>query len=154
MNIISKNTIIGNNFKIGYFNVISDNVIIGDNVEIGNNVKIDTNTTIGNNVKISDGAIIGGEPQEHRFDGINDGKITIGDNTIIREYVTVNKNFVKGGSTIIGKNCLILAYSHISHDTVIEDKVTITNLVQIGGYYIFIAQVISHFGTVILAAIL
>lgn len=119
----------------GNFNVISNNVSIGNNVEIGNNVRIENNVIIGDNVRIFDGVIIGTEPQDIKvFDGVNNGKVIIGSGTTLREYVTVHKNVDKSGFTKIGNDCYLMAYSHVSHDTILGNNVILTNSTQIGGY--------------------
>jgi UDP-N-acetylglucosamine acyltransferase len=135
MNVISDKISIGKNLKIGSFNKIEDNVTIGNNVVIGNNILIKSNTTIEDNVRIFDGVIIGNEPQDKKkYNGHDSGKIIIGSNTILREYVTINKSVLLDGITSVGKDCFLMSYCHVSHDTIIEDKVTLANNVQIGGY--------------------
>ena len=130
MNIIDKNTVIGNNLCIGNFNQIEKNVTIGDNVKIGNNVRISSGTIIGDDVKIFDGVIIGTEPQDLKYNN-EIIRTVIGNGTTIREYVTIN-----GGSkrdTKIGENCYLMVYSHVSHDTILGKKVILANCVEIGG---------------------
>lgn len=135
MNVISSKANIGNNFEIGNFNTISDNVIIGNNVEIGNNITIIGNVIIGDNVKISDGTVIGGKPQHLGFvNGIVDHIVKIGSGSIIRECVTINQNTDNNTPTTVGENCFIMAYSHISHDTILGDDIVIANSCQIGGH--------------------
>lgn len=109
---------IGNNVVIEPFATVQKNTIIGDGTWIGPNVTIMEGARIGKNCKIYPGAVVSGEPQDLKFKG----EITtteIGDNTTIRECVTINRGTVDKFKTVIGSNCLIMAYAHIGHDCII-----------------------------------
>jgi len=120
--------------KIGNNCEISKDVIIGSNYQIGNNVTIYSGTVIGDNVKIYDGAIIGTDPQHINFDSNIDTNVVIGDNVIIREYVTISRSTSKDTPTTIGDGCYLMNYSHVSHDTILGKNVILSNSVQIGGH--------------------
>ncbi len=124
---------IGKNVHIEPFTTIAANVKIGEGTWIGSNVTIMAGTTIGNNCKIFPGAVIGAIPQDLKFEG-EDSMVIIGDNTVIRECVTVNRGTKALGYTKIGNNCLIMATSHIAHDCVIGDHVVIVNGCGIAGH--------------------
>ena len=109
---------IGNNVTIEAFAFISANVEIGDGSWIGPNSTIMDGARIGKNCKIFPGAVISGEPQDLKFEG-EESITKIGDNTIIRECVTVNRGTKWSYKTEIGNNCLLMAYSHVAHDCVI-----------------------------------
>ena len=113
--IIGKNTKIGNNVYVGNFTTIDDDVVIGDNTRIGNCVDIQAGTRIGENCMISSCAVIAGIPQDLKFKG-EYTTVEIGNNTTIREYVTVNRGTATKGKTVIGNYTLIMANSHIGHD--------------------------------------
>lgn len=113
--VIGKSAKIGQNVKIGNFTTIADDVIIGDNTCIGNCVDIQNGARIGNNAIISSCAVIAGIPQDLKFKG-EYTTVEIGDHTIIREYVTVNRGTASKGKTVIGDHTLIMANSHIGHD--------------------------------------
>ena len=132
--VIDKNANIAKNVKIGPFCCVGPNVRIGENVELVSNVHIDGNTTIGKGTKIFPFASIGTEPQDLKFKGEKNSLI-IGDNNLIREYVTINPGTEGGGSkTIIGNNCLFMISSHVAHDCKIGNNVIIANNVPLGGH--------------------
>ena len=106
---------IGKNVTISSFSTIHGNVVIGDNTWIGPNVVIMDGARIGNNCRIFPGAVIAGDPQDLKYKG-EDTLLEVGDNTIIREYVTLNRGTASTGKTVIGSDCLIMAYVHIAHD--------------------------------------
>lgn len=124
---------IGKNVHIDPFTVISENVTIGDNTWIGPNVTIFSGATIGKNCKIFPGAVIAGIPQDLKFQG-EDSTVMIGDNTTIRECVTISRGTVEKQTTVIGSHCLLMAYVHVAHDCVIGSHVIIANSVQIAGH--------------------
>ena len=145
---IHKDSIIGKNSKIDPFSYIGENVIIGDNCWIGNNVTLYPGSKLGNNVKVFPGAVISSEPQDLKFEG-EKTTVEIGDNTTIREFVTISRGTNDRLKTSIGKNCLVMAYSHIAHDCIINDDCVIVNNVQIGGHVIVDNFAIVGGGTLI-----
>ena len=118
--------------------VIEPFVTIGSNVEIGEGTHIYSNVTImegariGKNCNIYPGAVISGPPQDLKFKG-EDTLAIIGDNTTIRECVTVHRGTASKGKTVVGSNCLIMAYCHVAHDCVVKDNVIMSNAVQLAG---------------------
>ena len=145
---IHKDSIIGKNSKIDPFSYIGEDVSIGENCWIGNNVTLYPGSRLGNNVKIFPGAVISSEPQDLKFEG-EKTSVEIGDNTTIREFVTISRGTNDRLKTSIGKNCLIMAYSHIAHDCIIQDNCVIVNNVQIGGHVIVDNFAIVGGGTLI-----
>lgn len=125
---------VGNNVTIEAFTTISKDVIIGDNCWIGPNVCIMDGARIGNNCKIFPGAVIAGIPQDLKFQG-EKSTVEIGDNTIIREYVTINRGTASSGKmqTIVGENCLIMSYVHIAHDCKLGNNVILVSYVGLAG---------------------
>lgn len=124
---------IGENVTIDPFSVIHENVEIGDGSWIGSNVTIYSGARIGKNVKIFPGAVVSAVPQDLKFVG-EDTVTIIGDNTVIRECVTINRGTVDKYRTEVGRNCLIMAYAHIAHDCIIGNNVIIANSVQLAGH--------------------
>jgi UDP-N-acetylglucosamine acyltransferase len=123
---------ISKNVVVESFTTIAEDVEIDEGTWIGPNVTIMNGARIGKNCRIFPGAVISAIPQDLKFKG----EITIakiGDNTTIRECVTVNRGTVAKGETIIGSNCLLMAYVHIAHDCIIHDNVILSNCVQIAG---------------------
>ena len=114
------------------FVTIDQNVEIGEGTRIGSNVTILEGARIGKNCNIFPGAVIGAIPQDIKFRGEETTAI-IGDNTTIRECVTVNRGTAAKGKTIVGNNCLIMAYSHVAHDCIVGDNVIISNASQLAG---------------------
>ena len=114
------------------FVTIHKNVEIGEGTWIGSNVTIMEGARIGKNCKIFPGAVISAIPQDLKYKG-EETTTEIGDNTTIRECVTINKGTAAKNKTIVGNNCLLMAYSHIAHDTIVGDNVIIGNGSQIAG---------------------
>lgn len=123
---------IANNVVIEPFVTIDKNVVIGEGTTIGSNVTILEGTRIGKNCRIFPGAVIGAIPQDLKFRG-EETTAEIGDNTTIREFVTVNRGTASKGKTVVGNNCLIMAYCHVAHDTVVGNNVIMSNGVQLAG---------------------
>lgn len=123
---------LGKNVSIGPFSCIYENVEIGDNCEILNNVTILPGARIGNGVRIFPGAVVGAIPQDLKFRG-EDTLAIVGDNTTIRECVTINRGTASKGKTTVGSGCLLMAYVHVAHDCRIGDNVIVSNAVQFGG---------------------
>ncbi len=126
---------IGQNVTIEAFSYISGNVSIGDGTWIGPNVTVMDGAIIGKNCKIFPGAVIAGPPQDLKYQGEETTAI-IGDNTVIRECVTVNKGTTESMKTQVGSNALIMAYVHIAHDCMVGNYCIIANAVQLGGHVI------------------
>ncbi|NJO03273.1 MAG: acyl-ACP--UDP-N-acetylglucosamine O-acyltransferase [Bacteroidia bacterium] len=124
---------IGQNVTIEPFCTIYDNVEIGDNTWIGPRVSLMPGARIGKNCQIHPGAVIAGVPQDQKFRN-EESLAIIGDHTIVREYVTVNRGTVASHQTVIGSQCLLMAYVHIGHDCVIHDRVILANAVQLAGH--------------------
>ncbi len=120
--------------KVGPFCNIGPNVILDDNVELISNVHIEGNTKVGKGTKIFPFASIGTQPQDLKFKG-EKNSLEIGENNIIREYVTINPGTAGDKlKTIIGNNCLLMISSHVAHDCVIGNNVIIANNVPLGGH--------------------
>ncbi len=114
------------------FVTIQQNVEIGEGTWIGPNVTIMDGARIGKNCKIFPGAVISAIPQDLKFRG-EDTLAIIGDNTTLRECVTINRGTVAKGKTIVGNNCLLMAYCHVAHDCVLGDYVIMSNATQLAG---------------------
>jgi len=123
---------IAENVSIDPFVTIHDNVEIGEGTWIGSNVTIMYGARIGKNCKIFPGAVISAIPQDLKFKG-EDTVVEIGNNTTVRECVTINRGTIARGKTSVGDNCLIMAYAHIAHDCVIGNHVIINNSVGLAG---------------------
>lgn len=141
--------------EIGPYVSIGENVSIGQRTIIGSHSFINGWTTIGRGNRISPGVVIGTEPQDLKYKG-EKTSLEIGDNNIIREYVTINRGTVGGGGkTTIGNNCLLMISTHIAHDCHIGDRVVMSNLTTLGGHVTIQGEVwvgglvgIHHFVTI------
>lgn len=124
---------IGNNVSIGSFTSIDKDVEIGDGCWIGPNVTILRGTRIGENCKIYPGAVIGGLPQDLKYEG-EYTLVEIGNNTTIRECVTINRATKYAWKTTVGDNCLLMAYVHVAHDCQLGNNVILANNVNLAGH--------------------
>ena len=130
---ISKEASIGANVRIDSFSTIMENVVIGDGTFIHPNVTIYPGTTIGKNCEIFPGAVIGVCPQDLKFDG-EETTVEIGDNTVIRECVTIHRGTKDRWKTTIGNNCLLMTYVHVAHDCQIGNNVILASYVGLSGH--------------------
>jgi UDP-N-acetylglucosamine acyltransferase len=113
--------------------VIDGDVKIGAGSHIGSSVRIHAGTRLGSGVRVFHCAALGGEPQDLKFGGERT-ELFIGDNTVIREFVTVSRGTNATKRTAIGSNCLLMAYAHVAHDCVIGDNVILVNSVNLAGH--------------------
>lgn len=124
---------LGKDISIGPFTIINEGVRIGDNIQIGSNVLIDSGTIIGKNCRIHHGAVLGSPPQDLKFGG-EKTFLEIGENTIIREYATLNRGTKHRGKVTVGSNCFIMIYAHVAHDCIVGNNVILANSVNLAGH--------------------
>jgi len=124
---------IGKNVVIEPFATVQKDVVIDDGSWIGPGAVIWDGSRIGKNVKIYPGASVSSIPQDLKFAGEQTETI-IGDNTVIREYVTISRGTTDKMKTAIGKNCLLMAYVHVAHDCIIGNNCILVNTVQVAGH--------------------
>ncbi len=124
---------IAKNVVIEPFTTIGNNVEIEEGTWIGPNVTIMEGARIGKNCKIFPGAVIAAEPQDLKFEG-EETLAIIGNNTTIRENVTVNRGTKASGKTTVGNNCLLMANVHVAHDCIVEDHAILVNNVALAGH--------------------
>lgn len=140
---------IADNVVIEPFVTIHQNVTIGEGTWIGPNVTIMSGARIGKNCRIFPGAVISAVPQDLKFDG-EETTAEIGDNTVIRECVTINRGTKDRWKTVIGRNCLIMAYCHVAHDCevgnycVFSNNTTLAGHITIGDYVVLAGMVAIH----------
>ena len=139
--IIDSTVVLGEEVEIGPYSVISKNVKIGKNCKIGSHVQINHNVEIGNQCKIYSSASIGSDPQDLKYNG-EETRLIIGDDTTIREFSTINRGTGEFGITLIGNNCLLMAYSHVAHDCHLKNNIILSNGVQLGGHVMIDSNVI------------
>ena len=140
---------IAKNVVIEPFTTINNDVIIGEGTWIGSNVTIMEGARIGKNCTIFPGAVISAPPQDLKYNG-EETQTIIGDNTTIRECVTINRGTVDRQKTVVGNNCLIMAYCHVAHDCVVGDHCifsnnsTLAGHVSVGNYVILAGMTAIH----------
>jgi UDP-N-acetylglucosamine acyltransferase len=130
---ISKDAKLGENVRVDSFTTICENVVIGEGTHVHPNVTIYPGTTIGKNCEIFPGAVIGVTPQDLKFDG-EETTVEIGDNTKIRECVTIHRGTKDKWVTRVGSNCLLMTYVHVAHDCQIGDHVILASYVGLSGH--------------------
>jgi len=124
---------LGEGVTIGPFSVIENGVEIGDGTEIHPHVVVRRGTRIGKNCLVYSGSVLGGEPQDVKFKG-EESYIRIGDGTVIRECVTVHRGSGERTETKVGANCMLIANTHVAHNCIVGDRVTMANLATLGGF--------------------
>jgi UDP-N-acetylglucosamine acyltransferase len=139
---------IASSVVIDPFVTIDQNVEIGEGTRIGSNVTILEGTRIGKNCTIFPGAVVGAIPQDLKFKG-EESLAIIGDNTTLRECVTVHRGTASKGKTVVGNNCLIMAYCHVAHDCEVGNNVIISNATQLAGEVIVDDYAIIGGGTLV-----
>ena len=131
--IVDPNAKIGDDVTIGPFSIIEAGVSIGDRTTVGNNVTISSGTHVGKDCKIFHSASIGAIPQDLKYNN-EETFLYIGDRTVIREFVSINKGTSALGKTEIGSDCLLMASVHVAHDCIVGNNVIMSNLTTLGGH--------------------
>lgn len=131
--IVDKKAELGKTVLIGPHTIIQGKVIIGEGTKIASNVLIDDGTIVGKDCSIHHGAVLGTPPQDLKFSG-EKTLLHIGDNTVIREYASINRGTKHRGQTTVGNDCFLMMYSHIAHDCIIGDNVIMANSVNLAGH--------------------
>jgi UDP-N-acetylglucosamine acyltransferase len=131
--VISPNAKLHDSVEVGPFTTIQDNVSIGEGTKIHSNVSIYSGTKIGSYCEIFPGAVIGVIPQDLKFEG-EDTTVEIGNNTVIRECVTIHRATKDKWKTSIGNNCLLMTYVHVAHDCQIGNNVILASYTGLSGH--------------------
>jgi UDP-N-acetylglucosamine acyltransferase len=131
--IIDQSAVIGDNVSVGAYTIIGPDCVLGDNCEIGSSVAIHKWTELGKGVKVWHGASLGGDPQDLKYKGAKT-RALVGDNTVVREFATINRSTGEGHDTVVGRNCFLMAYSHVAHECVVGDNVILANSVNLAGH--------------------
>jgi UDP-N-acetylglucosamine acyltransferase len=118
---------------VGPFCWVGAGVTLEEGVVLESHVRVEGNTTLGRGVRVHAGAVLGGPPQDLKYKG-QVSYLTVGERTVIRECATANLASDEGAVTRIGSDCLIMAYAHIAHNTVVGDHCILANGVQLAGY--------------------
>ena len=120
--------------RVGPFSVIGPDVTIAPGAEIGAHVVLEGRVRVGARCRVGHGAIIGGMPQDLKFREGTPVGVSLGDDTVVREYVTIHRATHEGHDTRVGRHCLVMASSHIAHDCVLGDHVVVINYAGLTGH--------------------
>jgi UDP-N-acetylglucosamine acyltransferase len=131
--IISPDAEIAADVEIGAFSIVGAGCTIDEGCVIAPRVTLERNVTLGRSVKVGIGTILGGAPQDLKYAG-EETTVEIGDGTVIREYVTINRGTAHSFKTTVAENCLLMSYVHIGHDCRIGNSVILSNVVQLAGH--------------------
>ncbi|MGC9526028.1 MAG: acyl-ACP--UDP-N-acetylglucosamine O-acyltransferase [Limnospira sp.] len=131
--IIEPGAQLGDHIKVGPYTYIQSGVTVGDNCAIASHVAILAGTRLGNNCKVHAGAVLGDIPQDLAFQD-EPSQLKIGNNCVIREGVTAHRGTKAGTETVVGDDCLLMAYSHLAHNVRVGDRVIIANGALVAGY--------------------
>jgi UDP-N-acetylglucosamine acyltransferase len=124
---------LGSGVEIGAYAVLESGVSLGDGSRVGVHAVLHAGCQLGRRVLVSPHAVLGGAPQDLGFDGAP-SSVEIGDDTVVREYVTVHRSSKAGGATRVGARCLLMALSHIGHDCQLGDHVIVTTQAGLSGH--------------------
>lgn len=139
--LVSADAQIGDNVDIGAFAIIGPECVIGDGCVIAPRATLEKLATLAANVKVGSGSIVGGDPQDLKFHGERT-YVEIGENTVLREFVTVNRGTSESERTVVGRSCLLMSYTHLAHDCHVGDHVIISNGSQVAGHVLIEDRVI------------
>ncbi len=132
--IVDRSVQIGNEVEIGPYSIIEAGVEIGDRCVVSSHVMIATGTRLDRGCRVFVSAVLGTIPQDLKFQG-EKSSLHIGENTVIREFCTLNRGTAEGGAvTKVGSNCLLMAYVHVAHDCILGDNVILANGVNMAGH--------------------
>lgn len=119
--------------SVGPYAIIGPNVTVGERSSIAAHAVLERNVKLGTGVRVGYGTVIGNDPQDLKYKG-EETWVEIGDETIIREYCTINRGTVATGKTTVGQRCFLMTYVHLAHDCAIGNDVILANGIQMAGH--------------------
>ena len=131
--IVSSSAEIGDGVEIGPFAIVGDECVIGNGCVISARASLERYVILGRNVKIGVGSVLGSDPQDLKFKGERT-TVEIGDNTVVREYSTINRGTSQSFKTSVGPNSFVMSYVHLAHDCHVGEGVVLANMVQLAGH--------------------
>lgn len=131
--IVSPDAQLGDGVRVGPHAMIGESCVVGDECELAARAVLERFVTLGDGVRIGIGSVIGGDPQDLKFQGERTS-VEIGDGTVVREYATINRGTSESLKTTVGRNCFIMTYVHLAHDCHVGDGVIISNGTQLAGH--------------------
>jgi UDP-N-acetylglucosamine acyltransferase len=124
---------VAHDVSVGAYAIVGPKVTIGERCRIGAHAVLERNAKLGTGVKVGYGTVIGNDPQDLKYQG-EETWVEIGDDTVIREYCTINRGTTATGKTAVGQRCFLMSYVHVAHDCAIGNDVIIANGVQMAGH--------------------
>jgi UDP-N-acetylglucosamine acyltransferase len=131
--IVDPSAEIGRGVVVGPYSIVGPRVTVGAGTTIGSHVLIERDTVLGQDCQISQGAVLGTDPQDLKFKG-EQTTLEVGDRTVIREYATLNRGTAATGRTVVGSDCMLMAYTHVAHDCELGNHVILSNAVNMAGH--------------------
>jgi UDP-N-acetylglucosamine acyltransferase len=126
---------LGTGVTVGPWAIVGPDVVVGDGTEIGPRVLIEQRTTVGEDCRISNGAVLGTDPQDLKYQG-EETTLEVGARTVIREFATLNRGTSASGKTVVGSDCLLMSYTHVAHDCELGNHVVLSNAVNMAGHVV------------------
>ena len=131
--IVDDGAVLGADVVVGPYSVIGPHVRVGAGTHIGPHVLIERDTSVGESCRIFKGAVLGTDPQDLKYQG-EYSELVVGDRTVVREYATLNRGTAASRRTVVGSDCLLMAYTHVAHDCRIGNHVVLSNAVNMAGH--------------------
>lgn len=131
--IVSPRAVLGERVDVGPFAIIGHGCEVGDDCQIHARATLESDVKLGKSVKVGIGSVLGGSPQDLKYGGEHT-TVEIGDGSVIREYVTINRGTSQSFKTSVGTKCLLMSYVHLAHDCHLGDGVILGNSVQLAGH--------------------
>lgn len=132
--IVGRTVTVPEDCEIGPYSILEEGVALGPGCRLGAHVVLRQGTLLGEGVVVHAGAVIGGEPQDLAFDRSIPSGVTIGDQVVIREAVTISRSTQAGGQTVVGPRCYLMATSHVAHDCKLAERVVLANATLLAGF--------------------
>ncbi|MFO7768401.1 MAG: acyl-ACP--UDP-N-acetylglucosamine O-acyltransferase [bacterium] len=132
---VDHRAVVGSGVEIGPYAVVEEDVTLGDGVRIGPHAHIARGSRLAEEVQVFTGAAVGNVPQDLKFAG-EETTLEVGPRTIVREFCTLHRGTDDRSRTVIGADCLLMAYVHVAHDCIIGDHCILANAVQLGGHVV------------------
>jgi UDP-N-acetylglucosamine acyltransferase len=131
--LIDPTATLGQDVTVGPYAIVGPHVTIGDRCAVSAHAVLERNVRLGRGVKVGYGTILGGDPQDLKYKG-EETWVEVGDDTIIRDYCTINRGTTVTGKTTVGERCFIMTFVHVAHDCVIGNDVILANGIQMAGH--------------------
>ncbi len=133
--IVDSSAELGADVEIGAWAIVGPRCVVGDGSVLAPRATLEQNVTLGQRVRIGIGSVVGGDPQDLKYRG-EETRVEIGDETVLREYVTINRATSHSWVTKVGKGCFLMSYVHLAHDCALGDGVIISNGTQLAGHIV------------------